>query len=255
MQGHDADVYKLDCLQFYRHMKAIAQGLTTRPVTAFELLTGHSEGRQLLLTFDDGGVSALSYVADILDEFGWKAHFLITANRIATPGFLDSGQIRELHRRGHIIGSHSFSHPARMSFCTTAELDAEWGQSVNILSEIIGEQVVVASVPGGYYSRRVAASAARCGIQLLFNSESGVRPHFVEGCLVLGRFTMKRGSAPRRSAAILAGAWWPQVQQYLFWNCKKVLKTLGGRVWLRARIFLLALRARVFSRRESGSSV
>src|ERR1700686_4820003 len=126
MHGADADVYKLDCLEFHGHLREVAQQLPSRPVTAPELLAKPPSGRVVLLTFDDGGVSALSYVADMLDEFGWKAHFLITASRISTPGFLNPGQIRELHRRGHVIGSHSYSHPARMSFCTTAELDEEW---------------------------------------------------------------------------------------------------------------------------------
>ena len=132
------------------------------------------------------------------------------------------------------------SHPARMSFCTIAELDEEWKRSAIMLTEIIGEQIRIASVPGGYYSPRVASSAARAGIELLFNSEPVVRPRSIDGCLVLGRFTVQRGDSPKKSAAISAGARQPQIQQYLFWNCKKVLKVLGGTVWLRARIFLLA---------------
>jgi len=255
MQGADAEVYKLDCSEFRRHIRAVAQQLPGRPVTAPELLASPPARRPVLLTFDDGGVSALNYVADMLDELGWKAHFLITAGRIATPGFLDPGQIRELHRRGHVIGSHSYSHPARMSFCTTAELDEEWHRSVIMLGEIIGEQIRIASVPCGYYSPRVASSAAKSGIQLLFNSEPVVRSRSVDGCLVLGRFTVQRGDPPKKSAAISAGERQPLIQQYLFWNCKKVLKVLGGIVWLRVRIFLLALRARISSRLESGSKI
>jgi hypothetical protein len=253
MRGADADVYKLDYLEFRQHLQAIAQQVPSQPVTAPALLAGPSTGQLVLLTFDDGGVSGLSYVADMLDEFGWKAHFLITAGRIATPGFLDHRQIQELHRRGHVIGSHSFSHPARMSCCSKTELDEEWQRSVNTLAEIIGERIRVASVPGGYYSPRVASSAARHGIQLLFNSEPVVRPRSVDGCLVLGRFTVQRGYSPKKSAAISGSARGPQVRQYLFWNCKKMAKLLGGRFWLRARIYLLTLRARISSRLDPGS--
>jgi hypothetical protein len=252
MLGADADVYKLDCLEFRRHLRAIAEQITSRPVTASKLLAGSPSGSLVLLTFDDGGVSALTYIADILDEFGWKAHFLITAGRIGTPGFLNQGQIRELHRRGHVIGSHTFSHPARMSFCSAKELDEEWRRSTRTLSEIIGERIRVASVPGGYYSPRVASAAGRHGIQLLFNSEPVVRTLSVDGCLVLGRFTVQRGYSPKKSAAISANSRRPQIQQYLLWNCKKVVKVLGGKFWLRMRIFLLALRAQIVSGPATG---
>jgi peptidoglycan/xylan/chitin deacetylase (PgdA/CDA1 family) len=253
MQGADADVYKLDCLEFRRHMQAVAEHLLGRPITAPELLSGTCSGNQVILTFDDGGVSAASYIADILDEFGWKGHFLITAGRIATPGFVNASQIRELQRRGHVIGSHTFSHPTRMSRCTNSELHEEWRESAATLSGIIGEPIQVASVPGGYYSPRVASSAAKWGIKLLFNSEPVVRSRSVDGCLVMGRFTLQHGDSPKKSAAFSVGAKQPRMQQYVFWNCKKVLKVLGGTAWLRARIWFLAMQGRNSARLESGS--
>src|SRR5215472_5514000 len=79
-QGADADVYKLDCGEFRRHLVAIRQNLLREPATGGELLARSANGadRSVLLTFDDGGVSAILYVADMLDEFGWKAHFFVT---------------------------------------------------------------------------------------------------------------------------------------------------------------------------------
>src|SRR5271166_6737354 len=78
-QGADADVYKLDCADFRRHLEAIGQSLRGPPTTGPELLADPSIQHPVLLTFDDGGVSAALYVADMLDEFAWKAHFLVTA--------------------------------------------------------------------------------------------------------------------------------------------------------------------------------
>ena len=243
--GADADVYKLDCDAFRRHLMAISQSLHGLPITGTELLARPSDDCPFLLTFDDGGVSALLYAADILDEFGWKAHFFVTAGRIGTPGFLDRSQIQELRRRGHVIGSHSFSHPARMARCSIAELDDEWQRSARLLTEILGEPIQVASVPGGYYSREVARAAARAGIRLLFNSEPVTGAHLVDRCLVLGRFTAQRATPAEWSAAIVAGHWQPRIRAYLFWNAKKVAKALGGTMWLRARVLLLERRAKI----------
>ena len=211
------------------------------------MLVGPSDDHPVLLTFDDGGVSALLYVADILDEFGWKAHFLITVGLIGTAGFLNRSQIQELRRRGHVIGSHSYSHPTRMAHCSKAELNIEWKRSVLSLTEILGEPIQVASVPGGYYSRPVAFAAATAGIKLLFNSEPVTRSHAVDGCLVLGRFIAKQCTPPSWSGAIVAGHRRPRIREYFFWNGKKVAKALLGKMWLRARVFLLARRAQTTS--------
>jgi peptidoglycan/xylan/chitin deacetylase (PgdA/CDA1 family) len=242
-QGADADVYKLECGEFRRHLLAIRQSLHYEPTTGAELLARPLDlnrgDRPVLLTFDDGGVSGLLYVADILDEFGWKAHFLVTAGRIGTDGFLDRSQIQALRRRGHVIGSHSYTHPIRMAHCSAAELDDEWRRSVLSLADILGEPIQVASVPGGYYSRGVALAAARSGIKLLFNSEPVTRSQTVDDCLVLGRFTAKRGYQPRWSAAIVAGARQFYIREYLFWNAKKGAKVILGGAWLRARVMLL----------------
>ena len=77
-QGGDADIYKLDSAVFRRHLAAITQNLRDRPITGPELFVGPAQDHSVLLTFDDGGVSALLYVADMLDEFGWKPQLRIT---------------------------------------------------------------------------------------------------------------------------------------------------------------------------------
>lgn len=235
--GKDANLYKLDSVDFHRHVSTIARVLHHRPITGSQLLST-SEHRPVLLTFDDGGVSAL-YVADVLDELGWKAHFLVTVGRIGSSGFLNARQIVQLRQRGHIIGSHSYSHPTRMAHCSMSELDDEWQRSVLGLSEIVGERINVASVPGGYYSRRVGVAAARAGIKVLFNSEPVTTARTIDDCLILGRFCVRRNTRPSWSEAMVAGHRPLQVRQFVFWNAKKLAKAIFGRAWLRARAALL----------------
>src|SRR6185503_7420328 len=133
------------------------------------------EGRTpLFITFDDGGISAFTTIAPMLEDAGWRGPFFVTAGCVAQRSFMTPDQIRELHNRGHIIGSHSLSHPLRMSSCSWDKMIEEWSVSVKILSQIVGERVAVASVPGGQYSRQVAQTAARSGITTLFTSEPTV---------------------------------------------------------------------------------
>ena len=150
-----ADRYKLDIREFELHLQAIAGEIGLRPTMLTEF-PAESQNQQLLITFDDGGVSCYSIVADMLERYGWRGHFFVTTDFIDTRRFLGRGQIRELRGRGHVIGSHSCSHPAQMSHCSKLELKEEWSGSVNKLQDILGEPVQVASVPGGFYSRPVS---------------------------------------------------------------------------------------------------
>jgi peptidoglycan/xylan/chitin deacetylase (PgdA/CDA1 family) len=195
------------------------------------------------LTFDDGGVSAYSQIADELEERGWRGYFFVATDWIGKAGFLNPLQIRELRRRGHIIGTHSCSHPSRISFHTLGDIIHEWRRSSGILSDILGEHVVTASVPGGYYSEKVARAAAIAGLQTLFTSEPTTHTNLIEGCTIKGRFMIQRDTSARTAAAIARGAILPQFQQLVWWNSKKVLKAVGGRAWLNFRKRVFACRS------------
>ena len=146
-------------------------------------------------------------IADLLEARGWRGHFFITTDRIGTPGFLTRGAVRELHRRGHIVGSHSGSHPTRMAALTRAELDREWRTSIARLSELLGERVKVASRAGrvllarGGAKRRRRGDRERCSPA---NPPRGVG--MLDGCRVLGRYVVQRGMAPAWSAGFAAGS-------------------------------------------------
>src|SRR5262245_32110687 len=114
----------------------------------------------VFLTFDDGFLGMYTRVAGMLEENGWHGHFFIITDRIGAPGFLNESQIRELRQRGHVIGSHSHSHPERMSHLTATQMRIEWKESTTRLNNLLGEPVEVASVPNGYYSHTVAETAA-----------------------------------------------------------------------------------------------
>lgn len=237
--GPDAALYKLEREHFDEHLRAIASARTDEPALVTEL-SEKSESAPWLLTFDDGGVSAYTCIAEMLEERGWRGHFFVTAGYIGKPSFLSREQIIELHRRGHVIGSHSTTHPSRMSHCRPAEMLEEWKTSIETLSGILGQQVKVASVPGGFYSREVAEAASRAGIEALFTSEPVTKCSRVEGCLVLGRYTVQRRTGPQRIAALASGHLTPRMKQLLFWNAKKITKSLGGEYYLKLRKSLLS---------------
>ena len=239
-----ANRYKLDRAEFDRDLTAIAQVVPNRPQRLpDDALSGSarawSETVPFHLTFDDGGSSAWSCIAELLAPLDWKAHFLVTTGYIGTHRFLGKNEIRALRSQGHVIGSHSVSHPERMSACGWQQLLEEWETSVKTLSDILGEPVTIASVPGGFYSRKVAQAAARAGIEVLFTSEPTRRVSQVDGCLILGRFTVFRGMSPAAVARLVRSGGLSRATQYLAWNFKKAGKYVGGEAWLAMRKRLL----------------
>jgi peptidoglycan/xylan/chitin deacetylase (PgdA/CDA1 family) len=236
--GEGANVYKLRRQDFERHLEAIRDAVPEGTVTAISS-SQHSIAPEVFLTFDDGGVSFASPIADLLEAHGWRGHFFITTDRIGQPGFLGAAQIRDLFRRGHVIGSHSHTHPTRMAALCRAEMDDEWQRSLSILSSIVGVDVKLASVPGGYYSRQVGESAAAAGVEALFTSEPTMEVGIGTGCLVIGRYAIQRGMGPEWSGGLAARRRSFRWRQTALWKAKRVAKLLGGSAYLRLRQAIL----------------
>lgn len=222
----DANVYKLTEENFVAHLDAIAARVTPTP---------------RLFTFDDGGASA-SRIGTLLAARGWHGHFFVSTNFIGTGGFVTTADIRRLAAQGHLIGSHSCSHPERMAALSRERLLLEWTESRHRLEDILGCAVETASIPGGYYSTEVAQTAADAGYRVLFTSEPVARPWRIGALDVYGRYSVQQTSSAELVAAIAAGDRWPRLQQLAYWNLKKVVKRVGGTYWLRFRKSYLRLR-------------
>lgn len=152
---------------------------------------------------------------------------------------MNAEQICGLKKSGHVIGSHSFSHPLRMSHCSRKELTNEWTHSIEILSAILGEKIDTASVPGGYYSGRVGEAAADSGIRVLFNSEPTTTIRTIRGCMIIGRYNIFRGTPASVSGELVSLRSNQRSRQWMYWNFKKVAKKIAGRPYLAARQILL----------------
>ncbi len=233
--GPSAASYKLPWSEYEGQLARLAaSGLRFPRVDAADAFAPGS----CLLTFDDGGASAVP-AARILDALGMRGHFLVTGARIGTPGFCSEAELRALHAAGHVIGSHSQTHPADISRLPADALAAEWRDSIERLANVLGAPVDVASIPGGFYSEAVATSAFASGIRYLFTSEPTTAVLRRGQALLIGRYALQRGMGPDAAAAFAQGTGVARQRQWLLWNLKKPAKRWAGPAyrWLRRRSF------------------
>lgn len=238
LSGHTTR-YTLHRRDFRLHLASIRQKAGARSVQTLDRFLTWEDDIPVFLTFDDGAISGYTCVADELEELNWRGHFFVTTDWIGRPGFLSGRHIRELCQRGHVIGSHSCSHPARMSHLPQNALLREWSRSIAVLSDILGLQVALASLPDGYYSDRVGNAAAVAGIRVLFTSEPKLSASRLNNCLVLGRYFIQHKTPPGVSGAIASGARHPRLRQALLWKTKCLAKALAGPSYDSIRRFIL----------------
>jgi peptidoglycan/xylan/chitin deacetylase (PgdA/CDA1 family) len=148
---------------------------------------------------------------------------------------MEPGAVRELHLRGHVVGSHSWSHPARISALRYEEILEEWRRSREALEAILDAPVTTASVPGGFYSDLVGQAASDAGVRILFNSEPVLLPRQLGGLQLLGRFNINRRSKPTTAAGLAQRRAHLRLSQYISWNTKKAGKALVGPLYRRLR--------------------
>lgn len=213
--------YKLEPELFEAHLAAVwATGVAVGVLAPEEPLPAAA------FTFDDGGSSAVA-AATLLEGYGWRGHFFIPSAFIGHPGFLGADDLRSLADRGHVVGSHSHSHPTYMGRLDPPTIEREWAESRARLGDVLGEPPLVASLPGGFLSRSVLSGAARAGYRMLMTSEPSTRPRTNDGLLAVGRFAIWSTTPASRAAAYVAGSRWARSRLWLEWHAKDTVKRIS----------------------------
>ena len=227
LQRPTALSYKFPTSLFKAHLDCIARAGGT-PEHLVTSIARSAPRPHVLLTFDDGGKSAV-WIGDELLRRGWHGHFFVTTGRIGTRTFVSKQDIRYLHSCGHLIGSHSHSHPDVFNALKPAEMQKEWHTSCALIADLVGEPCVVASVPGGDISREVLEVSAASGIQYLFTSEPRYVPQVVGQSVVLGRVNPRLNTPLARVEALARFESWRR--EMCVRRAKVWLRTASGPVY------------------------
>ena len=92
--------------------------------------------KKIWLTIDDGPSDDTHALLDTMDAHGAKATFFLVGERAAKH----PERVREILRRGHGIGNHSASHPARWFWALgPMRMQREIADTQRVLTDIIGQ--------------------------------------------------------------------------------------------------------------------
>ncbi len=185
-------------------------------------------------TFDDGGVSFLTVAAPILEKYGFRGKFYISTGYIGAEGFLNAEQIRELHERGHIVGSHSHSHPERMSVMTDNDIIDEWRISQMMLNEVLGFTPKYASIPNGYSSKTVLKAMIAAGITIIDTSATTTSQKHFDNAVVRGRYAVTADMTADSIRSLISSPY-VRLKKAFRWHCLSIAKSVLGDTYLSIR--------------------
>lgn len=166
----------------------------------------------LIISFDDGVSSHYSVAAPLLEKYGYIGWYFVPVDFIATPPveqlhFCKTHQIgpdrtsaqavrvamswdelRDLDRRGHVIGCHTRSHRRMSADLSDAELEYEICSGKTMLEEALGHICDCYCWVGGEetaYTSDAALMIRKAGYKYSFATNSfpitrGANPHRLE---------------------------------------------------------------------------
>lgn len=135
-------------------------------VSRYNAITGHKEGKQVYLTFDEGYENGYTpIILDVLKEKGVKSVFFLTGD------FIDSEPelVKRMYEEGHILGNHT-EHHSMMSDLSEDKFKEELTMVEDKVNKLLGinYDMKYYRPPQGYFSERDLAIAQNMGYRLVF---------------------------------------------------------------------------------------
>lgn len=174
--------------EFERQMEYLhAEGYTPLSLDLLvDVMTGRGElpFRPVVITFDDGYADNLADALPVLQRYGFPATVFVVSGFVGGTNAWDTAvgmpqrrllswdEVREMHRSGVAIGSHTVTH-RRLTGLAADEVLTEIRESKLVLEERLGAPVRHFSYPYGDTNEMVAALVREAGYQTACTTMSG----------------------------------------------------------------------------------
>jgi len=136
----------------------------TRPAYRVDELIPSPPARALALTIDDGPDPAYTpQVLRLLDKYGMQASFCVVGvHAEAYPSL-----VRDIHRAGHVIVNHSYTHMLPFNSLTEKRIVWEITKTQRTIEHVAGVTPQLFRAPGGDWSRFIYRAIAAYGLEPL----------------------------------------------------------------------------------------
>lgn len=196
---------------------------------------------KVLFTFDDGGSSAYNVIAPLLELYGLRGYFFIATSYLNSKGFLTEAEVADLHRRGHVLGVHSHTHPYNLAACDWPIIEEEWRTSISTLEKILHQKIEYAALPGGSSSKRMIRFLSDCGITKLFTSDPISARRITSSLVLIGRYSVTHVMRPSQVLNLLRPISYQRLLLQVKWLCLLGFKKILGKNYVRTRAHLLLM--------------
>lgn len=162
---------------------------TITPSDLYEFLLNSKElpEKPIILTFDDGREGVLEYAAPLLEENNFNAVFYITTDWVegrnipdseAYSKFMTWENIKELSKKGFIIGSHGKTH-VDLTKSNDEQLNEEIRGSKKIIEEKINKKIEDFSYPCGLFDETVVKKVKESNYMTAVTTRSTLNNKFL----------------------------------------------------------------------------
>lgn len=131
------------------------------------------DGIPFVVTFDDGYADTYTDALPVLEQFGFTATWYIITDRIGKDSYLSWDQVRDLVRRGMVIGSHTISHPDLTSITSSTVTGEVQGSKEKLMQEL-STDVDAFCYPYGRFASTVVSAVQTAGYLTATTTVEGV---------------------------------------------------------------------------------
>lgn len=176
--------YAIPIDRFEQHLRYLKdhgyRSLSTDECIAFLKGRRGVPDRSVLITIDDGYVSALTFAQPLLRKYGFRATLFVTADPRATifnrgsprQRRLTDDELRRLDPNVIDVHAHGLTHRS-LDELSDDDLQVELIASRLALEQTLGRPVRYMAVPGNHYDQRVLEFAKEAGYEAVFSSDPG----------------------------------------------------------------------------------
>lgn len=123
-----------------------------------------TQEKKIAITFDDGPDEIITpQVLNTLSDYQAKASFFVIGKNIKGKEHI----LKQAYDKGHVIGSHSFSHSFFIDFKSTKGFLEEFEQSANEIRKVTGKSPRLFRPPYGVTTPNIASAVKKKGLDVI----------------------------------------------------------------------------------------